>query len=59
MNDKVQLWKKYGDGDVRPLSVKNTKQNMEIMLLNGYFLTEEEAKTGKVKPAAKKAPAKK
>lgn len=58
----IKLWKKYADGKVKSLEVNDTKENIMHMFDHGFFLSEAEAKSGKVaeakKPAAKKATAK-
>lgn len=62
----ITMFKKYADGVIRELTVTETRANVMTLSDNGFFLSEAEAKAGKViepksKPAAKKkaAPKKK
>lgn len=73
--NKIELFKRFGDGAVRSVKINETKANMSMMLSSGYYLTKAEAEAGKVieaepeqaepeqaepaKPAAKKPAAKK
>lgn len=50
MSKKIQLWKKYKDGDVRAIEVNDTKENVMHLIDHGFFLSEKEAKSGKVEP---------
>jgi len=52
--NKITLWKKYSNGDVRSLEINETKDGVMHMLANGFFLTEKEAKAGKVDAPAKR-----
>lgn len=64
--EKIKLFKKYSDGEVKSLELNDTPENVRHLLSHGFFLTEEEASSGEVKapepapkPAAKAAVKKK
>lgn len=48
----ITLYKRYSDGEVRSLDVNDTSDNVRHMLRHGFFLSEEEATTGKVSAPA-------
>ena len=53
---KIKLFKKYADGKVRGVEVNDTPANVQHMFKNGFFLTEKEAKDGKLAPKPKAKP---
>ena len=48
--NKIQLFKKYADGKVKSVSVIEKKESISFMLSKGFYLTQEEALSGQVKP---------
>lgn len=59
--NKIQLFKKYSDGEIRSVTVNETEDNLKQLFSYGYFLTEAEAKSGVIAdepPADPEPPAK-
>ena len=54
---KIELFKKYADGEVKSVSVIEKKEAISFMLSKGFYLTQEEAISGQVKPEPEPAPA--
>lgn len=45
---KITLYKQYSDGSIRSITANDTTNNVMVLLSHGYFLSEAEAKSGKV-----------